>query len=734
MDTSQLKSIIGAEISNALGTFTSSSVSGKSKTSSLSAQREKAMDYYLGQPFGNEQEGRSQVVSTDVQDTIEWIMPTLIRIFTASDKAVVFEPFGPEDEEQAEQETDYTNYVFYKENSGFLIFYSWFKDALLLKNGYVKIYPEEYTKSSVETYKGLSDQEFNLLITDEELEPIEHSEYQSVMEIQGQQIPIDLHDLKVRRTSKEKKICVIPVPPDEILVSRKTLSIDINSAPFVAHRCKKTISDLVQMGYDKKTIESAGSSEYDTTQERTARFSYDMTSPDEGDTLDSSLKEVWVNECYMTVDFDGDGIAELRKIVMVGNEILENEETDIIPVCAITPMVLTHKHHGLSVADTMSDLQLIRSTMLRQMLDNMYLANNQRTGAVEGRVNLDDLLESRVGGIVRMKDPNAIVPIPFNPIPPQTFSLFELTESIKENRTGVTRYNQGTDANSLNKTATGVNQIMSASQQRVDLIARVFAETGVKDLFIKLHGMLIKYSDKQKIVKLRNKYVQVDPREWRERFNVSIAVALGTGNKEQTVTSLVTILNLQKETVASGGMGTLITPQNIHHAQKELVEAMGFKNGELFFADPSMQPPPPPPPPDPQLVMIQTQKAIEDDKRKVDVMGLQQKEKDDQRDAQLEAMKIQIQAMLAGVKAENDKMKALTDVQMKNLEAQLRQMEAVISERDSQRNLQMQEEQHVGKMTEMGFKAGLDERKMQHQQKMEEKKQETLRLPKNKPK
>ncbi|HKZ41712.1 MAG TPA: hypothetical protein VJ044_12160, partial [Candidatus Hodarchaeales archaeon] len=378
MEDSELKSIIQAEIANAIGTYTSGGTSGTTtSTSSLSSQREKAMDYYLARPFGNEQEGRSQVVSTDVMDTIEWIMPSLIRIFTSSDKAVSFEPYGPEDEAQAEQETDYTNYVFYKENNGFLILYSWFKDALLLKNGYVKLYPEEYSKSTVETYENLSDEEFNILITDDSLEPIEHSEQVSNIEIDGTIVPINVHNLKVRKTFKEKKICIVPVPPDEILVSRKTLSVDINTSPFVAHRSKKTISDLVSMGYEKKRLEELGSSEYDSTQERIARFSYDSTSPDEKETLDKSMREVWVNECYTTVDYNEDGIAELRKITMIGNEIFDNEETDIIPICALTPIILTHKHHGLSMADTMSDLQLIRSTMLRQMLDNMYLANNQ---------------------------------------------------------------------------------------------------------------------------------------------------------------------------------------------------------------------------------------------------------------------------------------------------------------------------------------------------------------------
>lgn len=670
MDKEQLKSIIDSEVSSAMSSYGYSASSDSQKQSDLSNQRRLAMEYYLGLPFGNEADGRSQVVTSDVMDTIEWTMPSMMRVFTMSDEAVRFDPVGAEDEEQAKQETDYVNHVFYKENNGFLVLYTWFKDALLQKNGFVKIFWDESRTVTTETYQGLSDHEFAQLMEDDELEIIEHTE-ESSMEPVPQQTPKGIvflppltpqivHSAKFKRTKKKGCAKVLPVPPEEILVSRSCTSPDPNTAPFIAHRSKRTYSDLVQMGYEKSVLDDIGSTDSSVlTDEASSRYSYDFTYPEPSDSSDKSMRQYWVTEAYLQVDYDGDGIAELRKVCIAGNKILDNEEIDFIPFAVVSPILMPHKFFGLSMADTVMDIQLIRSTLLRQILDNMYLANNGRYTAVEGRVNLDDLMTSRPGGVVRVKDPSAVNQLAHVPIPPQTFMLMEYMDSMKENRTGVTRYNQGTDADSLNKTATGVNQIMNASAQRGDLIARVFAETGVKDLFYKLHQLLIKHQDKAKVVKLRNRWVQVNPTEWKTRSNLSVTVGLGTGNKDQTMGALSMILNIQKEMAMNGGGGILVTPGHIYNTVSKMVEAAGLKEAALFFSDPSLQKEPPaPPPPNPDVMAVQLTAQVEQGK------------------LQLAREKMMVEIKLREAELNLEHTKVLYDAEIKSVKNQIEMLKA----------------------------------------------------------
>lgn len=332
MDKTALKSIVDREISDAAGYI----------GGDLSSQRSQALDYYLGEPFGNEVEGRSQVVSRDVADTIEWIKPSLLKTFAASDQAVRFDPEGPEDEEQADQETDYCNYVFYKENEGFLILYSWITDALLQKNGVVKVYWDETKETTREAYRGLDEDEFLQLSSDPELDPVEHSE-----ETVGEEVMTEvgivrqvstLHDVVFRRTRKRGKVTIDPVPPEEFLVARSHNSLSLKDCPFVAHKVERTFSQLIEMGYDRSLVESlpADSDVPDNDEEIARRHLSDESTPDQR--ADKSMRKVKVYECYIRVDYDDDGIAELRKVTYAGKEILDNEEVDRIPFEAITPV------------------------------------------------------------------------------------------------------------------------------------------------------------------------------------------------------------------------------------------------------------------------------------------------------------------------------------------------------------------------------------------------------------
>ena len=356
-DTEQeLMSRIKEEISQSLG-----------YDGEISIQREEAIKYYYALPFGNEVDGRSQYVDSTVQDTIEWIKPSLMRVFASGDEMVKFTPHGPEDVQAAEQATDYVNYVFTKDNPGWEILYSWFHDSLLQKNGIVKVWWDEYPETQREEYRGLTDMEFEVLTGNKDVEVIEHEEYYE---------EVTYHNVVLHRQDTNGKIKIENVPPDEFLISREAKGIQ--NARFVCHRVKKTVSDLREMYPDDDFDVSelgAGYNEEVYNAERMARYEIDDSFEWGGglnENGEEALREYWLHESFIKTDYDDDGIAELRKVCSVGDYIFSNEEVDKVPFVSITPLKIPHKFFGMSVADLVMDLQLIKSTLMRNLMDNAY--------------------------------------------------------------------------------------------------------------------------------------------------------------------------------------------------------------------------------------------------------------------------------------------------------------------------------------------------------------------------
>ncbi len=605
----------------------------------LSEERAAALDHYLGRPYGNEVDGRSQVVMRDVADTVEWIKPSLMKVFCSGDEVVTFDPFGPEDVDQAEQETAYVNHVLMSKNNGFLILHDWFHDALVQKTGYVMVQNCTETKPSRETYKGLFDDELAKLMEDQP-EVLEHTVTQGPYGAQ--------HDIVVRQNKEYHYTKVTNIAPERVLVAADWGQVDLNGCPFVEVIDYPTISSLREDGFDvDDNISDTGSGNEDDQYLQSQRS---VTNDDESTQrsdlgADAATRRVRTRYVWMNFDTDGDGIAELRRIVIVGTTVLEDEEEDFTPVAAITPMRIPHEHYGQSVDDIVNDLQLIRTTLTRGFLDNMYLANNGRYAIDANVVNMDDMLVSRPGGVVRVKGPvgAAIQPLLHPTESGSILQAIEYVDTVRENRTGVTKYNQGLDSNSLNKTAHGVSQIMNASQQRIELIARIFAETGVKCLMLLIHAVSIKNGRKVEMVKLRNQWIPVDPREWKTRRDVTVSVGLGTGNKDQQLQHLMVILQAQQQAIQIG----VASPQNIYNALVKLTQNAGFKNAEDFWTDPSKTPPAPPPvPPEAikaQADMQKTQVQLQADQQKFQAQAaLDQQQRE--HDTQLESMRLQFEA------------------------------------------------------------------------------------------
>jgi uncharacterized protein involved in high-affinity Fe2+ transport len=583
LSKSKLLALISQEIQSSLGFY----------SSDLSKQRENALKYYLGEPLGNEVEGRSSVVSQDILEVIESILPSLMRMFTQSDKMVNFEPQQAEDVPYAEQITDYCNFIFNRDNNGFEILHSMFKTALLQKNGFCKVYWKTSKDQKKEHYEHLDETQYQKLLMDEEVEIVEVEE---IEEDQG-----IFYNCEIRRVKEYGRCQIDPVPPEEILVSPRAKNLkDCN---FIAHRVAKTVSELINMGFNKKDVESLPSADeevYNT--EAIVRKSYDNPTMDLNiSTIDPSQRVVQITECYMKVDMDGDGIGELRKIIVGGSGynnyiVLENEVINKLPFAMCVAIPMPFRFFGLSMYDLLADVQMMSTTIMRNTLDNMYFQNNARTIVVDGQANLDDLLTSRAGGIVRVKSPNAVTPLQTPNFLNDGLAMLQKIDQLKEKRSGVPNQLMGLNPDTINKshtTAQSVNQMMNSSTQRIELIARSFAD-GVKDIFENILAVICEYQDQERVVKLRGEFIPMNPREWTDHYDCTTQVGLGTGNQDQRLEVLQQVLNVQEKMIQQqGGMG-MVTPQTIYNTIEAYLQNSGYKDATQFFNNPSQQPPQPP--------------------------------------------------------------------------------------------------------------------------------------------
>jgi hypothetical protein len=575
MDENKLKAIIDSEIWSSLGYI----------QTETTGERQQALEYYLRRPYGNEVEGKSQVVTGEVAEVVDGALPQLMRIFASSDNVVEFEPVREGDEPLAKQATTYVNHVFYKDNDGFSVLHNWFKDALLQKVGVVKVYWDNETNITRESYKGLTDDELLLIMQDEEVEIVSIDTKEDIDENLNPRSPVPTHDVKVRKTIRNGTVRVENVPPEEFLISKRARNIQ--DSPFCAHRKLITRSELIAMGFEPKIVEGLPTGDaLEFSPERIARYTRGEQ-PTDMMSQDHSMQLCEVYECYIRVDYNDDGVAELRKITYCGTTILADEDCDYIPFHSICPLPIPHKFYGQSLADRAMDLQLIKSTVTRQMLDNLYLTNNYRVGAVEGQVNLDDLLTSTAGGVVRLKNPNALVPLTVQSSAGQSFPMLEYLDSVQAKRTGVSDTQQGLDPNVLqNTTATAVATMSSAANGKLELIARIFAETGVKSLFQSIFRLICKYQKQQRTLRITGQYVVFNPREWSEQYGVSINVGLGNGSRTDQLTTLQMILSKQEQIIQGYGLSNpVVDIKQYRDTLARMIHMAGFKDASSFLKD-----------------------------------------------------------------------------------------------------------------------------------------------------
>jgi hypothetical protein len=616
MDDAELESIIGQDLTDAVSYI----------DSDLSPTRAKGTEYYRGDLFGNEVEGNSKVVAMEVRDTVSAMLPSLMRVFFNSENVVEFTPRGPEDVKSAQQATDYANYVFQNDNAGFLTTYAIFKDALVRKCGIAKFWWEDEERVRIEEYTGLDEQTLQMLMQEPGAEVqivmsypdpnVDEMLMDTVDPMTGMPIAMPapmLHDVQIKRITKDGRIKIMAVPPEELLLDRRARSFD--DATIIAHRQMATVADLIAMGYDQDEIEeNLMSNDLDSNDEYLARQPLSTTFGT-NDAANPMMRRVLYVEAYARVDYDGDGIAELRKVCCMGAgyKMVRNLPASYIPFADFPcdPEPHTSPLEAMSIFDITRDLQEIKSEILRNTLDSLAQSIHPRTAVVEGQVNIDDVLNNETGAIIRMRAPGMVQPLTTPFVGQAAFPMMEYMDQIKEDRTGMSKAAMGLNADALqSSTKAAVNATISASQGRIELTARILAE-GMKKLFKGILFLVTTHQDKARMVRMRNEWVQIDPRAWDAGMDANINIALGNGDTNERLQALMMILAKQEQILQQlGPTNPLVTPQQFSNTLRKIVELSGFKDSSSYFqAIPAdyVPPAPPQPKPSPEEILAQVQ-------------------------------------------------------------------------------------------------------------------------------
>lgn len=737
LDDDRLKALLSQEISSSLT---------HDKTE-LAARRARNLEYLRGEMTDTPaMAGRSSVVSMDIADTIGWMLPGIIRVFTASDVMVAYEPEKPGDEAFAKQASEYANFVFMRDNPGYRILWDGTHDSLTLGNGIIKHWWDTKEECEYSEHSGLTEEQIAIIQQDQsgEIEIIAQKpgEPQVILAPgpngQLMEQPIATYDVKIKRVVSSGRLKVECIEPEDFLLDRHATQIE--NARFCAHRQDVTKSDLIEMGFDHEMVENLPVDRFSTMQQE--KISRDAESQSFFNNVgDKSMALVELFECYVKADADGDGIAETIRAFYAGSgstgELLDWEVwEDDVPFSDIPCEPIPHRWDARSVADDTADIQRVKTVITRQFLDNTYWVNNPMTTAEENSVTNPDVLRSpRFGATIYHKKgalPPAPMAVPY--IGDKALLALQHFDQVREMRTGVSRSTMALDPEALqNQTATAANNTKDAAYSQIELIARNQAELGWKRVFRQILKLIVKHQDRPRTIRLRDTWVEMDPRSWNANMDATINIGLGTGSRDRDMSMLNAILNVQiamTDRLAQGGFSAqaLEMVPKINMTATKLAESAGIKNPDQFYLDikPEMleqmkQEAANRPDPEMQKEQVKAQTQLQ--------LGQQQAQLDaqaDERKAQIEAVQMQAdieaqnqkthaEMVQAQQKFEFDKEMALLEFQ---LQRELKMAELELKRELAQQQMQQQAEQHRQQMEAGVFKSMQGQQA--HEQKMEQ--------------
>lgn len=692
-------------------------------SSDLAQRREMALRYFNGEvPDITAMDGRSSAVSRDVADVHGLIMPGLMRVFLAADNVAIYEPRRPEHEPFAKQATDYVNYVTLRESDGYRQFRAAVSDGLLFGNGILKHWWDPTPEYKAQSFTGLSDDDYTALVADDDVEEVlEHSEYpdpnstvlpnepDSSAMVPGMVPPAVpagdmgaapgaapavalLHDVKIKRVCSYGRLRIKALPPEQFLIDRNAIVLDEQNLRFCGHRYKETRSTLIKQGYDRAQIDelpAAGNGAGTSDVESTARDDWQLSSDA---APDRATELVDVYECFVLCDYDGDGVAEWRKVVMAGatgeRSILENEEWgDDLPFSDIVPDPVPHRWRGRSLFDEVEDIQRVKTVLKRQLLDNTYFANNPRQIALTGQIdNPDVLVNYKIGDVVFAKSQDAVRFEQVPSIAAHVFPVLEYMDAVTEKRTGISRASMALDMDALqNQTATATNAMQAAAHTKTEEYARNIAECGgFKRVFGCLLKLIVKHQDKPRAIRLRGEWVEMDPRGWDAEMDVTINTGLGSGSRDRDMAMLQGVLQKQELILQTlGPKNPLVTLEQYRNTLAKAIETAGLRSPEQYVSEVTPE----------SVQQFMASMANKPDPKAAEIQAKAQAEQQKmQAQAALDGQRLQMQAQLDAMAL---RFKQALETERAQREQQMQQMQlerqAAIEERQAQADIAVRE-------------------------------------------
>ena len=618
--------------------------------SEITHDRIKAQRYFDGQVDIGYEDGRSSVVATKVRDTVRAVKPSLMRVFMSTARPVEFIPKGPEDVAFAEQATDYMHYVF-NQNDGFRVLNDAFHDALVKKQGIVKVYWDTRYRTETYSYTDLTQEERDYILSDMGISVIEETMTMTVeMDQMGMEVELPSYSLKVSRSIPEGKLRIESVPPEEFFVNSQARTLE--DAYVVCHRSEVRVGELVEMGYPFEEVYDLdslyGASDISEAEDIERRgYAQDDYEDQSGD---PAMRNVAITEAYMRLDVEGTGVPVLHRFICGGSnyKMLDFERVDEVPFAVFEVDPEPHTMYGRSLAELIMDDQDASTAIIRGILDNVAMTNNPRIGVVDGAVNIDDVLNNEIGAVVRMRQAGAMqeITVPFTA--GQTLSALQYMDSLVEQKTGVSQ-NVALNPDAMQSTtAAGVQATVDAAAAQVEVMVRNLSE-GMRRMFGLLLRLHVKHTDEEQLMRMNGQFVPVDPRVWNADMDVQVNVGLGTGREQEKAAALQGVLQIQQQVYQNyGPMNGLVSLTNIRNTLADVLAASGVRNAERYFA-------PITPEIEQQMLMLQQQQQAQMAQGQPDPNAafLQAEQIKAQAKMQSDAMKMQLDAQKAA--AEDDR-------------------------------------------------------------------------------
>ena len=622
----------------------------------LAPHRSDAIDVYHQKEYGDEEQGRSQYVDSTLRDTVNSILPSLLKIFTSSERVLEFMPRQPEDEPFALQATDYVRHCL-NESNFYNVLHDAMKDALVVGSGFVKYFYEYAQEVEGYSYTGLDDDTLAALMQDNQIEisSIDSRPIASGSDMSPEEMPM-IHDIEVKRRSNKGKFRLECIPPEEILFNRRSTGFGDPSTDLIAHRKVVTVSDLVSLGFEKEDFIDFAGDNYDLDNQQESYARRPQLHGKEGVAYQEASKKLIWTELWIKCDYDLDDFTEIRRVCIVGpnfDKILMNEPVNDFPFVHFTPYREPHDVQGAGLFDILRDVQKTKTQVMRGMLDSLRLSIFPRMSFIDGQVSVSDLMNVECGALVRMRSEGAVKPLTVPYLGAQGESLLNYFSEVTENRTGISKASLGLDPSSLmSSSPIAVSGTLSAAQLKIEYIARNFAETALKPLYQGILKLIVQHQDRETMIRLRNEWIPMNPAAWDTGYDVMINVALGGGDENLRMQALQIIAAKQEEIIKLVGPDNpLVNVQQYSNTLRKMTELSGFKNSEEFFKDPSKEPPRQPEPEKPsqeemQMQMMQMQVELAKGQLELDQMRLQLDEEKAQTDAALKSVEIETDAQL----------------------------------------------------------------------------------------